>query len=114
MPNKKKLQDYVHPVLNEEIASISGYYTFTKEEQLAFHGREVLYFIGHAAFDTSCCGEGGCAYAFVAGFIKHWKVKKNKQGHDISQIEKIEDESIRKEIISILKEKERVHQINFY
>lgn len=109
----EKYKDYVHPFLNEEITSVSGYYTLTKEARLIFQGREVLYYIGHAAFDTSCCGEGGCAYAFVAGFIHQWKVQKNRDGRDISQIEKINDESTRKEIEAILKAEEKVHQINF-
>jgi hypothetical protein len=110
---KGKSKDYVHPVLNEETTSVSGYYTLTREVRLEFHGREVLYYIGHAAFDTSCCGEGGCAYAFVAGFVKDWKIKKSKEGRDISQIEKINDESVQKEISTQLKEKEGVHQVNF-
>ena len=110
---KVKSKDYVHPVLNEETTSVSGYYTLTKEARLELHGREVLYYIGHAAFDTSCCGEGGCAYAFVAGFIGDWKIKKSKEGCDISQIEKINDDSVQKEIAAILKSKEGVHQVNF-
>ena len=109
----EKTQDYVHPVLNEEITSVSGYYTLTKEARLIFQDREVLYYIGHAAFDTSCCGEGGCAYGFVAGFIDNWKVEKSKEGYDISQIEKIYDDSVQQEIAAIIKTKERVHQINF-
>lgn len=113
MTNEKS-QDYVHPVLNEEITSVSGFYTLIKEARLIFQGREVLYYIGHAAFDTSCCGEGGCAYAFIAGFIDNWKVKKSKEGYDISQIEKIYDDSARKEIAAIIKTKEGVHQTNFY
>jgi hypothetical protein len=112
MKNEKS-HIYIHPVLNEEITSVSGYYTLTKEARLTFQGKELLYYIGHAAFDTSCCGEGGCAYAFVAGFIDKWKIKKNKVGYDISQIEKIVDELARKEITAVLKEKERVHQVNF-
>ena len=108
-----KTKDYVHPVLSEETTSVSGYYTLTRETRLVFHGREVLYYIGHAAFDTSCCGEGGCAYAFVAGFIGDWKIEKSKEGRDISQIEKINDESVQKEIAATLKSKEGVHQVNF-
>ncbi|MBW1815286.1 MAG: hypothetical protein JRJ39_17050 [Deltaproteobacteria bacterium] len=88
---KVKSKDYVHPVLNEETTSVSGYYTLTKEARLEFHGREVLYYIGHAA----------------------WKIEKSKEGRNISQIEKINDESIQKEIAALLKAKEGVHQVNF-
>jgi len=109
----KKYQDYTHPKLHEEITAVSGHYTLIKEARLRFHNTEILYYIGHAAFDTSCCGEGGCAYAFVAGFIHHWKMKKTKDGYDVSLLEKISDESDQKEIIAILKAKEGVHQISF-
>lgn len=110
---KENVKDFVHPVLNEEITSVSGHYTLTKEARFEFHGREMLYYVGHAAFDTSCCGEGGCAYVFVVGFVDTWNVKKTKEGYDISQIQKINDESDKKEIEAILKAKEGVHQINF-
>ena len=111
--NRKEPKDYVHPSLNEEITSVSGYYTLTKEARFVFHGREVLYYIGHAAFDTSCCGEGGCAYALVAGFINDLRVGHTNEGRDISKIEKISDPSVQKEITAMLKEKEEVHQVNF-
>ena len=110
---EEKTENYVHPVLNEEITSVSGYYTFIKEARLVFGGKEILYYVGHAAFDTSCCGEGGCAYAFVAGFVDKWKVDKSKEGYDVSKVKKIYDESDQKEISALLKVKEKVHQVNF-
>jgi hypothetical protein len=106
--------EYLHPELNKEITSVSGHYILTREVRMPYKDREIFYYIGHAAFETSCCGEGGCVYAFVVGYINRWKVEKSKERNDISQIEKISKESDRKEISGILKEKEGVHQINFY
>jgi len=50
----------------------------------------------------------------VAGYIRQWKIKKSEGGRDISQVEKISSASDREEILAILREKEGVHQINFY
>jgi hypothetical protein len=36
-------EDFVHPVLNEEVRTISGRYMLGKEKRLFFRGREVLY-----------------------------------------------------------------------
>ena len=51
---------YVHQPLNQEVTAIGGHYLLVKEVRLPFEGREVLYLVGHAAFDTICCGPGGC------------------------------------------------------
>lgn len=110
---KKESTDYIHPELNKEVTSASGYYILTKEAILKYKDRELLYYIGHAAVDSSCCGEGGCVYAFVVGFVDIWKSEKTKEGSDISKIERVNDESDKKEITGILKIKEKVHQINF-
>lgn len=112
MTNNRSI-DYIHPELDKKITAVSGYYTLTKEACFQYKGRQILYYIGHAAIDTSCCGEGGCVYAFVAGFVDSWKSKKTKEGYDISKIEKVKDEKDMKEIASILKINEKVHQVNF-
>ena len=64
--------EYVHQPLDTEVTAVGGYYRLVKEARLSHRGREVLYLVGHAAFDTSCCGAGGCAYAIVPGYIIHW------------------------------------------
>jgi hypothetical protein len=73
-------QDFVHPELGREVTAIDGHYVFGKEIRLPYNGRELLYFVGYAVLDATCCGMGGCAYVLVPGFIRQWKYKKNQRG----------------------------------
>jgi len=107
------VREHVHQELNCEITAIGGHYVLLKEDRLPFCGREVLYLVGHAAFDTTCCGEGGCAYALVPGYVVRWKYRTNPQGLAVSQIEPIGDEAQRKEIRRLVERRETIHQVNF-
>jgi len=53
------MPEFVHPMLGEDVTSISGHYALTHERTLRYAGKEVLYFVGYAVCDTSCCGSGG-------------------------------------------------------
>ena len=59
MEDQAVLTDYIHPVLDEEIETISGHYLLSRENRLPFNNRQVLYLIGCAVVDASCCGPGG-------------------------------------------------------
>ena len=107
------VKEFVHYKLDEEVRAIGGQYTLTNEFRLPFGDREVLYIIGYAIFDTSCCGSGGCGYAIVPGFIRDWKIKKSQNGQEISRVEPIKDPDIRKEIREIIKQREMVQQVQF-
>jgi len=105
--------EYVHQELNQEITAIGGYYVLVKEARLPFHGREVLYLVGHAAFDSTCCGVGGCAYALVPGFVLAWKSKTKEQGLAISQVEPIHDKGVQEQVRRLIEAKEIVQQVSF-
>jgi hypothetical protein len=105
--------EYVHQELNQEIAAIGGYYVLVQESWLPFQGRALLYLIGHAAFETTCCGTGGCAYALVPGFVLEWKHKRNQEGLAISQVEPIDDSDTQQQVQEVLKDREPVHQVVF-
>jgi len=107
-------QSYVHQPLGQEVEAIAGRYVLEKELRLNFQGREVLCLIGHAAFDTACCGAGGCGYAIVPGFVRQWKSGKTPAGEAVSEVEPVEDETMRSEIELRLKSEEQVHQVNFW
>ena len=106
-------QDFTHPQLGQEVTAIGGHYVFGKEIRLSFHSREILYFVGYAVLDTTCCGVGGVAYVLVAGFIRQWKYKKNEGDCFVSQIETIDDQIIQKEVRKAIQKKEMVHQVTF-
>lgn len=106
-------REYVHRELNREVTAIGGHYVLTKEARLPFAGREVLYAVGYAVVDNSCCGAGGMAYAFVPGFVLEWKIKTNDEGLAISLVEPIHDEAVQGEIRQWIERKEVIHQVRF-
>ena len=106
-------RDFVHPQLGREVTAIGGHYVFGKEIRMPYHNREILYFVGYAVLDSTCCGVGGVAYVLVAGFIKHWKINKNQNDCFISQIETIGDPVVQKEVRSLIQKREMVHQVTF-
>jgi hypothetical protein len=50
----------------------------------------------------------------VPGFVAKWKVKKNKAGLPISEVEPIEDEAARREIGKTIRETENIRNIDFW
>jgi len=105
--------DFVHESLNQEFSAIGGHYLFTDEVRLPFHGRKILYLLGSAVFDRTCCGYAGFGYALVPGFILNWKYKENEEGLPISQMERIRTEAVQEELGSLIKQKEAVQQVKF-
>jgi len=105
-------KEYTHE-LGREVRSISGGYEMEMEGKLEIHGKEVLYVVGNAVVDSSCCGGGGCRYALVPGYVRQFKTRQDEQGLWISEVEPIIDRATRQEITRVLKEKEVVQQIQF-
>ena len=105
--------DFIHPVLNKAVRSISGHYILGQEKRLSYNGREVLYFIGCAVVDASCCGPGGCSYALVPGFIKDWKYKTGSDDLFVSRVEPIRDATVQSGIRRLIMKKESVQQVDF-
>jgi hypothetical protein len=110
---QRLMQEYVHHELNREISAIAGRYVLVKEVRLAFSGQQILYLVGHAAFDSTCCGVGGCAYALVAGFVVHWKTERNKDGLAVSLVEPIRAKAIQANVRRLIQKNEIVQQIIF-
>jgi len=106
-------QEFVHPRLGQEVTAIGGHYVFGKEIRWPFQGREILYFVGYAVLDSTCCGVGGCAYVLVAGFIRKWKYKKNDNDCPVSQIELIQARLDQQQIRNSIQKKEMVYQVTF-
>jgi len=113
MPIDVNSRYYAHPILGEEVTAIGGHYVLAKEVQLPHHGREILYLVGYAVLDSTCCGVGGCAYAIVPGFLLAWKFKKDLAGRAVSEVKPIQDPLVQKEISQLIQKKEMVHQVNF-
>jgi hypothetical protein len=108
-----EIQDFIHPRLGQEITAIGGHYVFNSERRLSFGGRDILYLVGYAVVDTSCCGVGGCAYAMVPGYVRAWKYKQNETNEPVSQIEAVCDIDDQVAIRQLIQKKETVQQVTF-
>ncbi len=106
-------KEYEHPEPGREVEAIAGRYTIIREGLLPFNGREVLYLIGAAAFDSSCCGEGGCGYAIVPGYLVRKNLRSTAAGNPVSLVEPITDETLQKAVAAAIQQKETVAQVNF-
>lgn len=105
--------EYVHRPLETEVRAIGGSYHLIKEARLSHQGREVLYLVGHAAFDNTCCGVGGCAYAIVAGYVLEWKPQANPEGLPVSEVEPVDQPGDQSAIRRQLLEREPISQVVF-
>ncbi len=107
-------QKFIHPPLGETVEFFGGRYFFLEEGRLTFHGKEVLYLLGVAVMESSCCGRGGWAFIKVPGYIRTWKREVTTSGQYLSEVELISFAAEQKEITSILKEKyPECAQVNF-
>lgn len=104
---------FAHPLLDTEVTAIGGRYVLTHEKRLALQGKEILYYLGAALFDSTCCGAGGCAYAYVPGAIVQEGVDTSPDGMPISIILPIKDPMEREEIKIAIIERETIAQVNF-
>ena len=104
--------EFVHPALNEEVNAIGGHYMFTKEDLLAHPAGDILYLVGYAATDTSCCGPGGCGYAIVPGHINSLRFRLNGDNRYISATTPV-DERFYVEVTNAIRRKEGINQVHF-
>lgn len=110
----KMTRTYTHIELDTEVQAIGGHYTLEKEVRMPYDGREVLYVVGMALVDSSCCAVTGCKYAIVPGFIVNWKSGVNKDNLPVTEVEPIRDEQTRSEITARIKQTEFVQLVEFH
>jgi hypothetical protein len=106
-------KEYTHE-LNIEVRSISGSYQLEKEVMIRIGGRDVVYAVGTAVVDGSCCGAWGCRYALVPGYVVRWKYNQNDNGTPISQVQPISDEEVKTRVARLLETEEGVNQARFW
>ncbi len=90
--------------MNERIDFFAGGYVFVEEGRLVHRGKEVLYLLGLAGIEASCCGTGGCAFVKIPGYILTWEKTRNARGQRISEVERIDGQAEQTEIRRILKD----------
>ncbi len=106
--------EYTHLPINKDVTCIAGYYTPLKEVRLKYHDKEVLYVIGQAVIESSCCGVGSWGYAVVPGYIINWQKQTNEGGLPVSEVEPISDKIAQESIRRIIKEAESISQVEFW
>ncbi len=106
--------EYTHLKLNEDSCCPAGYYTPEKEVRLKHDNREVLYVVGHAVMESSCCGTGRWAYVIVPGYIVNWQNRTNEGGLPVSKVEPISDKATRGNIRQLIREAESISEVEFW
>ena len=109
-----RIKDYAHQALNRQYGGPSGYYTPRREVLLDYRGRQVLYILGHAVVESSCCGSGNWDYALVPGFVVNWRWGTNQAGLLVSSIEPIEGSETVKDLASLIESREKTGCITFW
>ena len=105
---------YTHLELNQDVEiGIASHYTPLQEVRLEYNGREVLYVVGLAVIEASCCGTGKWAYSIVPGYVINWQNTKNEVGLPVSEVEPIRDVETQNDISRIIEARESVHMIEF-
>ena len=106
---------YTHLKLDEDyLTGIAGYYTPQKEVRLPHNGREVLYVIGRAVIESSCCGSGSWIYAIVPGYIVNWQNQRNGADLPVSEVEPILGDEAQEKIRRIIETSEDASPIGFW
>jgi len=99
------MSKYIHPEMNKRVEFFGGVYSFIEEGKLAYRGKEVLFSLGIANIEASCCGMRGYAFIKVPGYVLSWKKRIDEHGRAPSEIEEIADEESQGAIRKILEEK---------
>ncbi|MEJ2716728.1 MAG: hypothetical protein P8182_06245 [Deltaproteobacteria bacterium] len=105
--------DYTHD-LKREVRAISGGYELDTEGKIEVDGREILYAVGNAVVDSSCCGSWGCRYALVPGYVLTWKYRENEEGIPVTRVARITDERVKEQVTKLIEAREQVTQVRFW
>ena len=107
---------YTHLELGKDVeAGIGGCYTPEKEVRLQHNGKEVLYVIGNAVVESSCCvSAGSWAYITVPGYIVSWQNGQNEDGRPVSEVESISDGEAQANIRRTIETNEGASLVGFW
>lgn len=104
--------EFHHPRLGEEVEAIGGHYLFIKEEILDHPLGRILYLVGCAVTDRSCCGPSGCGYAVVAGHIASLRYTRDSGDRPVSILHPV-SERFHEDVARVLRSREGVGQVQF-
>ena len=93
---------YVPEDFGTEVVAPSGYYQPIKEELLDYDGKQVLYVLGSACIEASCCGIGSWAYLRVQGYVVGEGDPGDENGRKATQIDTITADGDKRTIGTLL------------
>lgn len=93
---------------------VNGSYALGEVRHVVIDGHDILYRVGSASLDNSCCGNYGLSYALVIG--ERVEGRMAADGAQASSLvrEISADEALADAIRSALLEREAVDSVNFY
>ena len=107
------MAEYLHQDPGTEVRFIAGHYTIIEEQRIAHRGRELLCVVGVAAVESACCGNQGCRFINVPGYVTEWKGRLSENSVPVSIVEMVASESDQAEIREILERRFPYSQILF-
>ncbi|MBI2565835.1 MAG: hypothetical protein HYV63_02215 [Candidatus Schekmanbacteria bacterium] len=106
-------RELVHPHLGRQIRAIGGEYAFLKEVRSPDPAGDLLYLVGVGCVNSSCCGDGGVAFALVAGHVLSWRPAEHPDGTATSVVEPIADPAMRALLTRAIRAAEHVQDVRF-
>ena len=87
---------------------VNGGYELGEVQRITIDGREILYRVGSALLDNSCCGNFGCAYGLVIGE----ELQQKQMQSTVREISA--EEPLAEAIRDVLMQRESLGVLNFY
>ena len=104
---------YVPDEFGNEVAAPSGYYQPLEQGSIDYDGKRLLYTLGIACVEASCCGIGSWNYLRVEGYVVENDSSQNQSDAKDIEIETIEDDSEKTAISELLLDRHPGARIEF-
>jgi hypothetical protein len=105
--------EHIHQPPGTEVRSIGGHYTIIDEGRMNHRGKILLYVVGVAVVDSSCCGTGGCRFVHIPGYVTAWHDTIRPDGLPVSTVEPVAGKKDRKIIKALLEQQFSHSQVSF-
>lgn len=107
---------YSRDELGSEVQAPWGYYQPQEEGVLEYESRQVLYTLGSACIEVSCCGNGSWEYARVEGYIVDAdaaSVSGDEPREGALELETVEGAEQRAEVAKLIQDTHRGVRVEF-
>lgn len=104
---------YTREDFGAEIVAPSGYYQPVEEVWIEHDGRSLLYVLGTACIEASCCGVGSWNYVRVEGFLAPGADAQDLAAQGAVDVETVEGVSARAALNRLLLQKYPTARIEF-